>query len=468
MELTMWLNDVHSALNKTPVATVEKPISLAQLSDALRHAREQDLSVSVAGGRHAMGGQQFLTDGLHIDTTALNRVLSVDTERGLLEVEAGIMWPDIIAATHTMAHPNGGTWAIRQKQTGVDEVTLAGSISAAAHGRGLLMQPIGNDIESLNLVDGSGAVIRCSRSENAELFSLVIGGYGLFGIIYSAELRLTQRQKVVRVVDVIELEDASNAIYRRVEEGCLYGDFQYAIDHSEERFMRKGVFACYRPAPFNAPEPDAKSDLPEDAWLKLLALAHTEKTRAFKMYAGHYLQTDGNVYWSDTMQLSTYIPNYADFLHQQSPESRARESLVIGEHYVPPENLLAFIHAAREILVRTQTEVIYGTLRLIQPDETAFLAWAQKQFVCVIFNLRTPHNPEGIARTQATFQALTDASTGLGGSFFLTYHRFATAQQVEKAHPKIRQFFALKKKYDPDERFQSDWYLHYRAAFTHA
>ena len=34
--------------------------------------------------------------------------------------------------------------------SGVDAVTLGGSISANAHGRGLLMQPIGDDIESMN------------------------------------------------------------------------------------------------------------------------------------------------------------------------------------------------------------------------------------------------------------------------------------------------------------------------------
>ena len=34
-----------------------------------------------------------------------------------------------------------------------------------------------------------GSVVRCSREENKELFSLVLGGYGLFGIILEADLR---------------------------------------------------------------------------------------------------------------------------------------------------------------------------------------------------------------------------------------------------------------------------------------
>lgn len=329
------------------------------------------------------------------------------------------------------------------------------------------MQPLSDDIESLVVVDAEGEPVFCSRDENSELFSLVNGGYGLFGIVYSAVLRLSPRQKLVRIVDVIELEDAGNAIVRRIDEGCIYGDFQYAIDHTEERFMRKGVFACYRPAPACAPEPSAHSDLSADAWLKLLALAHTDKTRAFKTYAGHYLQTDGNVYWSDTMQLSTYIPTYADFLQKNLPEAgTSPESLVIGEHYSPPEQQLAFIHRAREILLSHNTEVIYGTLRLIQPDETAFLAWARERYVCTIFNLRTPHTTAGRERTRRTFAALCEASAELGGSFFLTYHRYASPQTVERCHPRIREFFALKRKYDPELRFQSDWYQHYAPHFA--
>jgi FAD/FMN-containing dehydrogenase len=114
---------------------------------------------------------------------ALDAVLGSDPVRGLLRIEAGADWPRIIAATHAIAGPTA--WGIRQKQTGVDAVTLGGSISANAHGRGLLMQPLADDIEDLTLVDAKGDVVTCSRSENPELFSLVIGGYGLFGVIHA-------------------------------------------------------------------------------------------------------------------------------------------------------------------------------------------------------------------------------------------------------------------------------------------
>jgi len=416
-----------------------------------------------------MGGQQFAADTLHIDTTRMDRVLTSDAERGLLTIEAGAMWPAIIAASHAMSSERPPVWAIRQKQTGVDAVTLGGSIAANAHGRGLAMQPLGDDIEELTLVDARGSIVVCNRSQNAELFSLVIGGYGLFGIVYSATLRLAPRVLLQREVDVIDLDDAMNAVFRRVDEGCLYGDFQFVIDATDDRFLRRGVFACYKPAASERAPPETTSDLDPDDWLKLLRLAHDDKRAAFRLYASHYLNTDGNCYWSDTMQLSTYVPSYAEAMADtpdDAAEGTLRETLVIGEHYVPRENLPLFMQHAGRILRAFGTEVIYGTIRSIMRDTTSFLPWAKDDFACVIFNLRTPHDAAGQLRTANTFRALIDVSIELRGSFFLTYHRAATPAQVAACYPNFSQWLAKKLVYDPSERFTSSWYTHYRDEFA--
>jgi len=469
--MTQLLNDVHSQLNATVVARVERPQTLAEFQEVIRSARILGLRISIAGGRHAMGGQQFVAGSLHLDMTGLNRVLNADSVHGLLHIEAGADWPKIIAASHEIKTSDGTSWGIRQKQTGVDAVSLGGSISANAHGRGMLMQPIGDDIENLTIVNSDGEAIACGRGQNAELFSLAIGGYGLFGVIYSATLRLAPRQRVKRVVNIIDLDDAMNTVYRRADEGCLYGDFQFVIDAKDETFLRRGVFACYKPSTEEDSDEGATSDLPPDAWLKLLKLAHDDKRNAFKLYALHYLGTDGNHYWSDTMQLSTYIPNYADFLDNSRTAvegAAVKETLVIGEHYVPRDQLLKFMRQARKVLRTFGTEVIYGTIRAILRDTTSFLPWARDDYACVIFNLRTPHTETGLKRTADTFRALTDAGIALGGSFFLTYHRYATAGQIESCYPQFREFLRLKKVYDLSELFVSDWYVHYRDEFATA
>jgi hypothetical protein len=53
------VNDVHSSLNQTTVDEVVPVGSLESIGTALERARSSNLPVSIAGGRHAMGGQQF-------------------------------------------------------------------------------------------------------------------------------------------------------------------------------------------------------------------------------------------------------------------------------------------------------------------------------------------------------------------------------------------------------------------------
>ena len=55
--------------------------------------------------------------------------------------------------------------------------------------------------------------------------------------------------------------------------------------------------------------------------------------------------------------------------------------------------------------------------------------------------------------------------TRFGGSFYLTYHRWATPQHVSACYPKIAEFFRLKRHFDPRGLFQSDWYRHYSPEF---
>ena len=127
-------------------------------------------SVCVAGGRHAMGGQQFAAGAVLLDMRPMNRIVSLDRSRGIVEAEAGIQWPELIHGLIAMQKVRGAAWGIVQKQTGADRLTLGGALAGNIHGRGLTLRPIIGDVESFTLMDADGRLRTCSRSENAELF----------------------------------------------------------------------------------------------------------------------------------------------------------------------------------------------------------------------------------------------------------------------------------------------------------
>src|SRR4051812_22693781 len=80
------VNDVQSQLNATLVNRIVKPKTVEDIQAVLKAAERESRAVSAAGGRHAMGGQQFGRDMILIDTKTFNRVVSFDKEKGIVEV----------------------------------------------------------------------------------------------------------------------------------------------------------------------------------------------------------------------------------------------------------------------------------------------------------------------------------------------------------------------------------------------
>jgi FAD/FMN-containing dehydrogenase len=461
------VNDVHSRLNETRVRRVVSPDSVEEIQAIVRQARAEGTPISIAGGRHAMGGQQFGTDAILLDMSGMSRVLSFDAGEGRVVVQAGIRWPELLDDLERRQRGASPSWGIRQKQTGADRLSIGGALSANVHGRGLRFKPFIDDVESFRLVDARGEVRRCSRTENAELFRLVIGGYGLFGVIADVELRLVPRVKVQRVVQVIELAKLVPAIEQRIADGYTYGDFQFDIDPASEFFLTRGVFSCYRPVDEQTPMPEKQRELRSDDWSRLLYLAHVDKEKAFETYAAYYKSTDGQIYWSDTHQLAEYLDNYHEKLDEQmGPAGRGTE--MISEVYVRRDALVDFMESVRDDLRESRANLVYGTIRFIEKDDESFLPWAKDRYACIIFNLHTAHDPGSLEKTAGDFRRLIDRSIQYGGSYFLTYHRWATRKQVETCYPQFVEFLKLKLKYDPEERFQSDWYRFYAGMFADA
>jgi FAD/FMN-containing dehydrogenase len=459
------LNDIHSGLNESEAASVVRVDTPSAVRSELVRAAARGQPVAFAGGHHAMGGQQFCRDGVVLDTRGMNRVLSLDSERGIVDVEAGIQWPELIAHLNAAQRSAGRPWAIAQKQTGADRLTIGGSIAANIHGRGLKMKPFVADIESFMLVDASGQMIRCSRDENAGLFRLATGGYGLFGCIVSARIRLVRRRLLERIVELETIDNAMTRFGERIADGFEYGDFQFATDSSSEDFLFRGIFSCYRPVERANGPPATQAMLSSEDWRKLILLAHADKRLAFELYSQHYLKTSGQLYYSDLHQLSEYEDGYHRRVDEALDASHPGSEM-ISELYVPRDRLADFMAAASKDFRAHGVNVIYGTVRLIERDDEVFLTWAREPWACIIFNLHADHSPAGIEHTAAAFRRLIDLAVARGGSYFLTYHRWAARAHVEACHPRLVEFLRLKRTYDPDERLQSDWYRHYRAMFA--
>ena len=171
------------------------------------------------------------------------------------------------------------------------------------------------------------------------------------------------------------------------------------------------------------------------------------------MYSSRYLTTSGQIYWADSQLSAAYVDDY----HARPRPGARRE----GQRQRDDHGDLRAARQARGVhgsgaraLRERRANVIYGTVRLIEQDDETVLAWARERYACVIFNLHIDHTPAAIDAAADAFRALIDLGIEHGGSYYLTYHRWARRDQVERAHPQMREFLALKRRHDPDEVFQ--------------
>jgi FAD/FMN-containing dehydrogenase len=171
------------------------------------------------------------------------------------------------------------------------------------------------------------------------------------------------------------------------------------------------------------------------------------------------LASEGQVYWSDRLQQSTYLDGYHHEIDGALGHCGAE---MIGEIYVPRACLASFMPEAAADFRKHAVDLIYGTIRLIERDRESFLPWAKQDYACIIFNLHTALSPDGIEATARAFRRLIDMAIARNGSYYLTYSKAADARQVRACHPNLEQFLDWKRRVDPQQRFQSTWYRHYR------
>ena len=464
VERGVRLNDVHSRLNPTRVDRLIPVDSTAAVQRVIGAARAQGVPIAISGSRHSMGGQQFLTDGWVLDARPLRHVRNFDTINGHLRVDAGMEWPQMLEFLSTTWDENGQGWTFLQKQIGADHLTIGGAVAANVHGHPLAYPPFIEDVERLVVVDYDGVPRTASRDENLNLFRLTHGGYGLSGVITEVTLRLIPRRKLERIVTEEQIEDIAVLMRDRATMGHLYGEFLFSVNQeSYNDFLRRGILVTYARVPGETPIPSDQRTLSEEEKRDLLIRAHNDPYSAMRRTIDYHLATNGQIYWADLVQLAGYEDDRHAAVEQVLGGPPSSE--VLTELYVPRDQLAGFMAAARALL-RTGTPVVHGNVRFVDTDDLSFLPWATSRFACVTLELHVVHTREAIDRATGVVRELIDEALERGGSFSLAYHRWATAEQVQRAYPRFDEFLRLKQVYDPENRFQSDWFRFYRDLFV--
>ncbi len=443
--------DDASRLNQTRVAEVwEVPVDSddpeGQIARLLARASAEGRHVSIAGARHSMGGHSIYPGGIVINMLSWNH-MELDEDRDILRVQAGALWGDIIAYLDR----RGRSVEVMQSN---NSFSVGGSISVNCHGWQYGRPPIASTVESFRLMLADGTIARCSRAENRELFSLALGGYGLFGVILDAELRVTANQRYRLEQHVVPVDGALATFDAMIKGGSKVQMAYARMNIVPDTFLEEVIINAF----FHDPGGEIPS-LSEPGMDEL-------KRAVFRGSA----QSDygKELRWSAETRLQPLLAGTIFSRNQLLNEGvgvlqnrSAGTTDILHEYFVPRHRVAGFVEAMRRMIPQHGADLLNVTVRAVNEDVDTFLRYADRPVIAFVLLFAQDRSREGEIRMQSLTRELIDAAIEHDGRYYLPYRLHATPEQFSKAYPQAAEFFDRKRAYDRAELFQNQFYITY-------
>ncbi len=443
------LDDV-SRLNRTRVGEVLRLHSEEDLVGAVRRARELGIKVSIAGKKHSQGGHAFFRDSMHLDMTAFDKVIAFDESEKTIRVQSGVTWKQI----QDHVNPHGLAVAVMQSS---NIFTVGGSLSANAHGRDPRYGPIIETVRSFRLLKADGQIVNASRTENEELFALVIGGFGLFGVILDAELDLIENCVYEKQTVLLDYREYPSYVEKEIKGKSAVGLHFARLSIDPSSLLSDGYSVTYTQT---AQRPDGIFDLAEESHIGrdkfFFGLSRNRDwAKGLRWYSQqNWVDVPGDV---EIVSRNNVMRPPIQFLAYDSEH----DTDILQEYFIPVAQFVSFVDRLRAIVEDEQVNLLSVTLRYVPQNNEAFLNYARSDCFAVVLYINQELSADGMNEAARRTQRLVDAAHQCDGTFYLVYQRYPSPQQLRSVYPRFDAFLERKRFYDAQELFMNRFYDQY-------
>ncbi|MBJ6118094.1 FAD-binding oxidoreductase [Pontibacter sp. BT310] len=445
-----YTNDA-SQLNLTQVDTIiqvenSKANIEYKLRSILRYAQENDLKVSIAGAQHSMGGHTIYPGGILINMLPYKH-MELDTISNILTIGSGALWEEAIR----YLDKHGKSIAVMQA---FSSFSVGGSISVNGHGWQKDLPPVSSSVLSFSLMDYNGNILQCSRTENPELFKLVIGGYGLFGIILDVKLRVVENTalqfKYVRLSPENYVAHYKNFVSSNPKVDLVFGRLRI----SDKLFLEEATLNFFEKVS-EAPLPVQQQNNDENKRLVFRSSVDSEygKRLRWDLETGMNKVTKNNVYSRNEL-----LNDHVSMIENKDTSSTD----LLQEYFIPERNFNRFIEEIKTVLQKSELDLLNITIRGVQKDEDSYLNYARESVFGFVFLFNQKKTKSQEEAMRVLTNQLVDVAIRNGGTFYLPYRLHIDRETMRMAYPQADTFFELKTKYDPKEIFSNKFYEHYK------
>ncbi len=433
------LNDA-SGLSPTPI---HKHLVLAENADdtliavirkELKEAAAEQRPFNVGAARHSMGGQAIPRDGTAV--TFDNGAVEIDSANARYLAHAGARWSQVIAKLD----PQGWSPAVMQSN---NDFGVAATFSVNAHGWPVPYGPMGATVRSLRMILPSGELVTCSPTENAKLFNMAMGGYGLVGVILDLEVDMVPNTRLQPQFETMAASDFPARFQAAVEDNAVtmaYG----RLNVERASFFEQALLVTYR-------ETADQSDLPPaqgSGWMSHVA------GRLYRAQLGSE-PFKGFRWWNETSLLpalgggeairNSLINEPVVTLDDRDPD----RTDILHEYFVSFDAFDNFLTACREVIPGSYQEFLNVTLRYIAQDDQSDLSYATTPRIAAVMSFSQEMTRRAEADMRRMTEDLIDRIAADGGAYYLPYRPHARLDQLASIYVGAAAFAQAKRTLDP-------------------
>lgn len=423
-----------------------------EIKKVVLDAEKNDDPISIAGMQHSQGGQTLYPNGILLDMKNYDKILDLDVKEKRITVQSGATW----AALQEYINPYGLALKVSQSQ---NIFTIGGSLSVNVHGRDIRHHALIETVESFRLLDAKGQILTVSREENSELFHTVIGGYGLFGVILDVTLHLTDdelyniKTKSLHYDEytsyfkreVLQNDDVKMHLARISVAPGSYLDEMYVTDYYRTNDQT-------RLSDYDTLKRETIIAVPK-FFLSLSRYNDWGKNRFWETQKAYTANIDGNLVSRNNVMRSD-----SAFMDYSNPT----KTEVLQEYFVPIDQFADYIDDLKRTLSDEKDfNLLNITIRYVEHNDESLMSYAKDDMFALVMLINQGTDDESKDNTGRVIRNMIDVTLDHNGSYYLPYYGYPTKTQLFEAYPRTEEFFRLKKKYDPDNRFMNLFYEEY-------
>ncbi|CAH0246215.1 Decaprenylphosphoryl-beta-D-ribose oxidase [Peribacillus frigoritolerans] len=441
-----------SGLMPVKMKVIKAEDSEEEIKKVVLDAEKNDDPISIAGMQHSQGGQTLYPNGILLDMKNYDKILDLDEKEKRITVQSGATW----AALQEYINPYGLSLKVSQSQ---NIFTIGGSLSVNVHGRDIRHHALIETVESFRLLNAKGQILTVSREENSELFHSVIGGYGLFGVILDVTLHLTDDELYKIKTKSLHYDEYTSYFKRKVLQNDDVKMHLARISVAPGSYLDEMYVTDYYRANdqtqlsnYNTLKRETIIAVPK-FFLGLSRYNDWGKERFWETQKTYTANIDGNLVSRNNVMRSD-----SAFMDYSNPT----KTEVLQEYFVPIDRYADYIDDLRKTLSDEKDfNLLNITIRYVEHNDESLMSYAKDDMFALVMLINQGTDNESKANTGRVIRNMIDVTLDHNGSYYLPYYGYPTKTQLFEAYPRTEEFFHLKKKYDPDNRFMNLFYEEY-------